>query len=109
MPKSRPPYPPEFRRRMVELVRSGRTPGELSRSFEPSAESIWNWVRQAERDEGVRQDGCEERLRHLPLQEPVPILRERRRHPDRIVDPKTHEPAVQQVVRKLLHQLALAA
>ena len=57
MAKSRPPYPAEFRRRMVELVRSGRTPEELSRQFEPSAQSIWNWVRQAERDEGRRSDG----------------------------------------------------
>jgi transposase len=57
MPKSRPPYPAEFRRQMVELVRAGRTPEELSREFEPSAQAIWNWVRQAERDEGRRNDG----------------------------------------------------
>jgi transposase len=57
MPKSRPPYPAEFRRQMVELVRAGRTPEELSREFEPSAQAIWNWVRQAERDEGRREDG----------------------------------------------------
>lgn len=57
MPKSRPPYPAEFRRQMVELVRAGRTPEELSREFEPSAQAIWNWVRQAERDEGRRDDG----------------------------------------------------
>lgn len=42
---------------MVELVRAGRTPEELSREFEPSAESIRNWVRQSEREEGRRQDG----------------------------------------------------
>jgi transposase len=42
---------------MVDLVRSGRTPQELSREFEPSAQAIWNWVRQADRDEGRRQDG----------------------------------------------------
>jgi transposase len=42
---------------MVELVRSGRTPEELSREFEPSAESIRNWVRQSDRDEGRREDG----------------------------------------------------
>ncbi len=42
---------------MVELVRAGRTPESLSREFEPSAQSISNWVRQAERDEGVRTDG----------------------------------------------------
>ena len=57
MPKNRPPYPPEFRQQMVDLVRAGRTPEELSREFEPTAQSIWNWVRQAERDQGVRTDG----------------------------------------------------
>jgi transposase len=57
MPKSRPPYPAEFRRQMVDLVRAGRSPEELSREFEPSAQAIWNWVRQAERDEGRRDDG----------------------------------------------------
>ncbi len=69
MPNSRPPYPAEFRARMVELVRAGRTPEELSREFEPTAQSIWNWVRQAERDGGVRQDGLtsdeKEELRRL--------------------------------------------
>ena len=57
MGKTRPPYPPEFRRQMVELVRAGRCPEELSREFEPSAQSIRNWVVQADRDEGRRDDG----------------------------------------------------
>lgn len=57
MPKSHAPYPPEYRRRMVELVRAGKTCGELARQFEPSAEAIRNWVRQADRDEGKRSDG----------------------------------------------------
>jgi transposase len=57
MPKSRPPYAPEFRRQMVELVRAGRTPEELSREFEPTAQSIRNWVEQADLDEGLRSDG----------------------------------------------------
>ena len=39
-------YPPEFRQQLVELVRAGRTPEELSREFEPSAQAIRNWVRQ---------------------------------------------------------------
>ena len=52
MPRSHTPYPPEFRRQMVELVRSGRTPDELGQEFEPSSESIRNWVRQADRDGG---------------------------------------------------------
>jgi len=37
---------------MVELVRSGGNPGELSREFEPTAQAIRNWVAQADRDEG---------------------------------------------------------
>jgi len=57
MPGSHAPYPPEFRRQMVELVRSGRTPEELAREFEPSAGAIRNWVKQAELDEGHRSDG----------------------------------------------------
>ena len=57
MPKSRPLYPPAFRRQMVELVRTGRTPEELAREFEPTAQAIRNWVAQAERDEGRRADG----------------------------------------------------
>lgn len=57
MPKARPAYPAEFRRKLVELVRAGRTPQELSRQFEPSAQAIRNWVAQAERDEGKRHDG----------------------------------------------------
>lgn len=46
MPRTRPPYPPEFREQMVALVRAGRSPEELSREFEPSAQSISNgWRR----------------------------------------------------------------
>jgi transposase len=50
--RCRPPYPPEFRRQMVELVRAGRTPEQLAREFEPSIRSIRIWVAQAARDEG---------------------------------------------------------
>ena len=52
MAKTHPPYAPEFRRQMVELVRAGRTPDELSREFEPSAQAIRNWVAAADRSEG---------------------------------------------------------
>src|SRR6516162_11937677 len=57
MPRYRTAYPPEFRRQMVDLVRSGRTPEELAREFEPTAQSISTWVKQAERDAGKRIDG----------------------------------------------------
>ena len=42
---------------MIELVRTGRTPEELSREFEPTAQTIHNWVKQADTDEGRRTDG----------------------------------------------------
>jgi len=54
MPKTRPPYAPEFRRQMVDLVHAGRDPGDLAREFEPSAQAIRNWVAQADRREGGR-------------------------------------------------------
>ena len=57
MPRTRPPYAPEFRRQMVELVRAGRTAEELSREFEPTAQTIYNWVKQAKVDSGMRSDG----------------------------------------------------
>ena len=50
-------YPPEFRRQLVELVRAGREPEDLAREFEPSAQAIRSWVRQAERGGGQRTDG----------------------------------------------------
>ena len=56
MPKFRPPYPPEFRQQMVELVRSGRTPEDLAREFEPSAQAIRNWVQQSGGPEESRRD-----------------------------------------------------
>jgi transposase len=57
MGKTRPPYTPEFRRQMVDLVGAGRSPEELAREFEPTAQSIRNWVAQADRDAGRRGDG----------------------------------------------------
>ena len=55
MSKSRPPYPAEYRAELVRLVREeGRTPFDLAKEFEPSAQSITNWVAQAEIDKGQR-------------------------------------------------------
>ena len=56
MAKTRGAYPPEFRHQMVELVRAGRTPEELADEFEPTAQSIRNWLAQSERNAG-RGDG----------------------------------------------------
>ena len=44
MPKTRPPYAPEFRHQIVDLVRAGRDPQDLAREFEPSAQAIRNCV-----------------------------------------------------------------
>ena len=49
-------YPPEFRQRLIELVASGRSPEELAKEFEPSAQTIRNWVKRAEADGGKRRD-----------------------------------------------------
>ncbi len=57
MPKSRRSYPPEFRHQMVELVQAGRSPETLAREFEPTAQSIRNWVVQAARDAGSGDGG----------------------------------------------------
>ena len=56
MPKSRPAYPPEYRRKIVALVRAGRNPHELASEFECSAQTIRNWVAQADADAGKRDD-----------------------------------------------------
>ena len=55
MPKTRPPYAPEFRQQMVDLVRAGRDPQDLGREFEPSAQAIRNWVAAADRRDGRRE------------------------------------------------------
>ena len=69
MPRSRPPYPPEFREQILELVKAGRSPIELAQEFEPTAQTIRNWIRQAELDTGERQEGLSsperEELRRL--------------------------------------------
>ena len=57
MPKSRPPYSPELRRRLVAMVQAGRSPASLAEEYEPTEQCIRNWVKQAERDGGKRQDG----------------------------------------------------
>ena len=57
MPTPKPPYPAEFRRQMVELVRAGRSATQLAREFDCSATSIGKWVAQAAADEGRPSSG----------------------------------------------------
>ena len=57
MPRTRPPYPKEFREQIVALARAGRSVSELAEEFEPSDQTIRTWIKQADRDEGRRADG----------------------------------------------------
>ena len=57
MPKSRPPYPAEYRNKIVELARAGRPIPEIAEQFEPTEQTIGNWIAQADRDAGKRSDG----------------------------------------------------
>jgi transposase len=68
VPKTRPAYPPEFRREAIELLRAGRTPQELSASLGVSEQTLRNWRRQDqidrhERDDGITTDEREELAR----------------------------------------------
>jgi transposase len=68
MPKSRPPYPEEFRREAVQLVRSGRKVSDVAQSLGVTEQSLRTWVKQnqldhRERDDGLRSEEREELAR----------------------------------------------
>lgn len=69
MPRGRQPYPLEFRHQMVDLVRSGRTPEDLAKEFEPTAKAIRNWVKQSDVEGGRAEESLtsaeREELRRL--------------------------------------------
>ena len=75
-----PPYPPEFRKEALRLLRAGeRTVGELAGDLGVSDQTLRNWLRQAEVEEGRREglSGAErEELRRLRHE--VKVLREER-------------------------------
>jgi transposase len=74
MPRSRVAYPPEFRQKLIELVEAGRSPEELAKEFEPSAQTIRNWVKRAQADSGKRRDV----LTSVEREELVKLRRENR-------------------------------
>ncbi len=81
LPKSHPPYPPEFRAEAVRLVRPGeRNPEALARDLGCSPQAIRTWVRQADVDAGRRSDGLTTAEREEParLRREVRVLREER-------------------------------
>ena len=57
MPRTRNPYPAEFREQIVALARAGRSVEELASEFEPCFATIHGWIKQADRDGGRRADG----------------------------------------------------
>ncbi len=78
--KHRQPYPPEFRRQMLDLVKAGRTPEQLEKEYEPTAQTIRNWMSQDDIDAGRRKDGLttEERAELAKLRRENRVLREER-------------------------------
>ncbi len=56
-------YPLEYREQIVEWVRAGRSAGSSAREFESTEQTIRNWVKQANLDEGRRNDGLKTRMR----------------------------------------------
>ena len=56
MPRTRNPYPTDYRDQIVALHRAGRSIKELAAEFEPCAETIYAWIKQADRDGGRRAD-----------------------------------------------------
>jgi transposase len=56
MPKTRPPYPEQFRREAVGLLRSGRSIPDVAESLGVSQQTLRNWSKQEQADRGERQD-----------------------------------------------------
>ena len=73
--KTKPPYPAEYRARIMQLTRAGRNPEGLAKEFEPSGQTIRNWLRQDDLNHGRRQDG----LTSAEREELIKLRRENRR------------------------------
>lgn len=56
MPKTRPPYPEEFRREAVGLLRSGRSIPDVAEALGVSQQTLRNWSKQEQADRGERDD-----------------------------------------------------
>lgn len=69
MPRTRNPYPSEFREQIVALAHAGRRVEDLAREFEPCVATIHSWLKRADRGDGRRKDGVttaeHEELRRL--------------------------------------------
>jgi transposase len=73
-------FPADYRRKLVDLFRSGRSAESLAKEFDVNAQTIRNWARQADVDEGRRKGGLtsEEREELKRLRRENEVLREER-------------------------------
>jgi len=56
MPRTKPPYPPEFRREAVELARSSGKPiAQVARDLGVSGQTLHTWIKQSDVDAGKRE------------------------------------------------------
>jgi transposase len=80
MPNTKPPYPAEFKLEAVRLVKeSGRRISDIARDLGVTGESIRNWVRQHEIDNGEREGlSTTEREELQRLRRETRILKEER-------------------------------
>lgn len=84
MPKTRPPYDPEFRQRMIELHRAGRSAKSLAAEFGCTEQSVRNWSKQSESGSSAPSSepkpsvSNEERVELERLRREVRVLREER-------------------------------
>jgi len=81
MPKSHAPYPPAFRAEAIRLIRSsGKPMAQIARELEVTTETLRQWSKQADIDDGLRHDGLttEETEEVRRLRREIKTLREER-------------------------------
>ena len=80
MPRTRNPYPAEFREHIVALAQSGRSAESLAREFEPCVATIHLWIKQARADAGQDEGGItsDEREELRRLRRENKVLRQER-------------------------------
>jgi transposase-like protein len=68
------PYPPEFRRRALDLIDSGRTVRDVARTLGIAESCLRNWMARADVDEGRREGLTSDERKEL-----VQLRRDKRR------------------------------
>jgi len=81
VPKTRPPYPRQFRAEAVRLAREfGKPRARIASDLGISEQTLYTWMKQEDLDSGKRSDGLttEEHAEVRRLRREVRILREER-------------------------------